>query len=55
MIMEIKEAIWDMPMDKAPGPDGFSGSFFCCSWDIIEDDLLLAFQRLFDLNARSLH
>lgn len=25
---EIKEAIDDMPAEKAPGPDGFSGGFY---------------------------
>jgi hypothetical protein len=25
---EVKEAIMDMPTDKAPGPDGFNGKFF---------------------------
>ncbi|KAE8767859.1 hypothetical protein D1007_60731 [Hordeum vulgare] len=55
MIAEIKEAIWDLPPEKAPGSDGFSSYFYRSCWDIIKTNLLLAFQRLFDLNARTLH
>lgn len=54
-IQEIKEADWDMPTDKAPGPDGFPGAFYRLCWDIIKDDLLNVFHRLFSLNARSIH
>jgi len=33
--IEIKEAFWDIPTIKSPGPDGFSSSFFKKSWSII--------------------
>lgn len=29
-----------MPMDKAPGPDGFTGRFFATCWDIIKLDIM---------------
>ncbi|KAF7802436.1 reverse transcriptase [Senna tora] len=32
---EVKRAAFDLGALKAPGPDGFSGSFFHSSWDII--------------------
>ncbi|KAM0832352.1 hypothetical protein ACQ4PT_064959 [Festuca glaucescens] len=52
---EILAAIADMPADRAPGPDGFSGAFFRAAAPIITHDLVLAFQQLFQLNRTSLH
>ncbi|KAE8813727.1 hypothetical protein D1007_09235 [Hordeum vulgare] len=52
---EIKNAIWDMPTDKALGTDGFLGVFYRVCWEIIKADLLAIFQRIFNLNSRSLH
>ncbi|KAM0837307.1 hypothetical protein ACQ4PT_061749 [Festuca glaucescens] len=52
---EILAAIADMPADRAPGPDGFSGAFFKAAAPIITHDLVLAFQQLFQLNRTSLH
>lgn len=51
---EIRAAISDMPSDKAPGPDGFSGAFFKATVDIILPDLVLAFRQLFLLNSNNL-
>jgi hypothetical protein len=36
---EIDNAVKNMPMDKAPGPDGFNGMFFKKCWHIIKDDV----------------
>ncbi|XP_071680438.1 uncharacterized protein [Lolium perenne] len=52
---EIKEAIDDMPADKAPGPDGFSIAFFCSCWDIIKDDLMLTINAFSELSASNFH
>ena len=49
---EIKDTIDSMPMDKAPGPDGFTGIFFKECWEIIKDDLTAAFNQLHNLNAQ---
>ena len=35
---EIWQAILDMPTDKAPGPDGFTGMFYRAAWPIIKPD-----------------
>jgi hypothetical protein len=43
---EVRKVIMDMPSDKAPGPDGFSGLFFKLCWDIIADDVMLALNHL---------
>nr|GEW12423.1 RNA-directed DNA polymerase, eukaryota, reverse transcriptase zinc-binding domain protein [Tanacetum cinerariifolium] len=32
---EIKRAVWDCGIDKAPGPDGFTFGFYLWYWDII--------------------
>ncbi|KAJ1279149.1 hypothetical protein BS78_04G132900 [Paspalum vaginatum] len=41
-LQEVWATIKDMPLDKAPGPDGFTGRFYRCCWDIISTDVLLA-------------
>jgi hypothetical protein len=52
---EVKEAIMDMPSDKAPGPDGFNGKFFKSCWEIIKGDVMAAMNCFSDLRARNLH
>lgn len=37
---EVKDALWSIPKDSGPGPNGFSASFFITAWDIVKDDLL---------------
>ncbi|XP_026399703.1 uncharacterized protein LOC113295587 [Papaver somniferum] len=39
---EIKQAVFDLSADSAPGPDGFSGCFYRHCWDIIHDYLTKA-------------
>jgi hypothetical protein len=39
---EIWQAICQMPQNKAPGPDGFTGHFFQTCWQIIHADVVLA-------------
>ncbi|XP_026399755.1 uncharacterized protein LOC113295639 [Papaver somniferum] len=39
---EIKEAVWDLGADSAPGSDEFSGCFYRQCWDIIHEDLIQA-------------
>jgi hypothetical protein len=51
---EIKRAIDDMPADKAPGPDGFSGAFFRACWDTVKDDLHAAINQIYLLDRRGL-
>lgn len=45
--LEIKEALFSIHPDKAPGPDGFSASFYQSFWDIIGDDIVRDIQRFF--------
>ncbi|XP_042505579.1 uncharacterized protein LOC122082168 [Macadamia integrifolia] len=44
---EIKNAVWDLDSDNAPGPDGFPGAFYKSCWDIISSDLCNAIRWFF--------
>ena len=44
---EVKEAVFDIHPDKAPGPDGFSASFFQSNWDIVGEALVKEVQSYF--------
>lgn len=44
---EIREVIFHMPSNKAPGPDGYTTEFFKASWSIIGKDLTIAVQSFF--------
>ena len=37
---EIKQAVWDCGVDRAPGPDEFTFEFFKKIWSTVEDDLV---------------
>jgi hypothetical protein len=40
---EIKNAIIELPAEKAPSPDGFTGVFYRSCWDIIRTEIMAAF------------
>jgi hypothetical protein len=44
---EVWATIKEMPLDKAPGPDGFTGRFYKTCWNIIKGDLLMALDAIF--------
>ncbi|XP_020243220.1 uncharacterized protein LOC109821446 [Asparagus officinalis] len=44
---EIKATIFSISKSKAPGPDGYSMSFFKSSWPIIGEEIILAVQEFF--------
>ncbi|WVZ69638.1 hypothetical protein U9M48_018397 [Paspalum notatum var. saurae] len=52
---EIHSAILQMPTEKAPGPDGFTGTFCRMCWPIIKSDVLRAFCCLHSLTTGPLH
>jgi len=39
---EVWTTVKNMPLDQAPGPDGFTGRFYKTCWNIIKDDIMLA-------------
>jgi hypothetical protein len=45
---EVKEAIFQMKHNKAPGPDGFPAKFYQIFWEIIEGDLMALFKDFYD-------
>lgn len=52
---EVWATIREIPLDKAPGPDGFTGRFYKVCWNSIKDDVLaalLAVQRGHVFNFR---
>ncbi|GKC62400.1 RNA-directed DNA polymerase, eukaryota, partial [Tanacetum coccineum] len=44
---EVKRAVWDCGVDKSPGPNGFSFSFYHHFWPVIEKDVFEAVNYFF--------
>lgn len=44
---EVYDAVFSIDSRKAPGPDGFSSSFFKSSWEIVKEDLVKAVKDFF--------
>jgi hypothetical protein len=42
---EVFEAISQMELNKAPGPDGFPAEFYQKNWEIIKNDLMALFSQ----------
>jgi hypothetical protein len=52
---EVRNAINQMPSDKAPGPDGFTGVFFKRCWSIIKGDIMKVIERFGELHVHNFH
>jgi len=52
---EIRHAIKQLPSDKAPGPDGFTGNFFKSCWHIIKQDVVAAVNSFHSLRCADLN
>nr|GEX27448.1 RNA-directed DNA polymerase, eukaryota [Tanacetum cinerariifolium] len=44
---EVKRAVWDCGIDKAPSPDGFTFGFYRRFWNLIECDVVKAVKWFF--------
>jgi hypothetical protein len=49
--VEIKEAIFQMEKNKAPGPDGFPAEFYQYFWETIKMDIIALFNEFCDGNV----
>lgn len=45
--IEVKEAIFSIPQQSSPGPDGFGSGFYITCWEIIKDDIIEATREFF--------
>lgn len=45
--LEIKETLFKMPKNKAPGPDGFPVEFYLEAWEVIGVDTVQAIKEFF--------
>jgi len=52
---EILHAIKQMPQDKAPGPDGFTGLFYKSCWPIIKNKVMAAVNSFHNLRCSNLN
>lgn len=52
---EVWSVIKDMALDKAPGPDGFTGRFYKSCWTIIKKDMMAAIGAPHGGDARRPH
>jgi hypothetical protein len=52
---EIWQAIRQMPQNKAPGPDGFTGLFFRACWETIRADIVAAVNSVYNLRCHHLN
>lgn len=52
---EMKEVIFGLHSEKAPGPDGFIGKFFKVAWEFIKADLLVAVNYFYNQHMQHLN
>jgi hypothetical protein len=52
---EVRKVVRSEELDKASGPDGFTGRFYAACWPVIKVDVMEAFEPLWRGDARRLH
>ena len=46
-ILTLKQAVFDIADDKAPGPDGYSSGFFKAAWPVVGQEVTKAVLEFF--------
>ncbi|XP_035541463.1 uncharacterized protein LOC118344555 [Juglans regia] len=46
-IEDVKDALFTIPIESSPGPNGFGSDFFTVCWGLVKDDLLATIQDFF--------
>jgi len=46
-VEQIKETIFSMKANKAPGPDGYTSDFFKVAWPVVGGDVVAASRNFF--------
>ncbi|WVZ95337.1 hypothetical protein U9M48_041118 [Paspalum notatum var. saurae] len=52
---EVWAVVKEIPDEKAPGPDGFTGLFYKVAWPVIKHDVMQVFNAFWSLDTRSLY
>jgi hypothetical protein len=52
---EVERTVKELPSDKAPGPEGFTGLFLKVASQIIKTDVMRAFQAFAEMDTRIFH
>lgn len=47
-VQEVKEAVFHMYLDKAPGPDGMTPTFFQKNWSVVGSEVVELVRKFFD-------
>ena len=45
---EVDQVLKDLEADKAPGPDGFTMAFFQHCWQVLQDDIMGFFEKVYE-------
>jgi hypothetical protein len=47
--------MFELPSDRAPGPDGYTGYFYKSTWSVIKQDVIATLNAFFFGDSRYFH